>query len=108
MCSGLAGRRSPGGGGPHSPGPLPPARQVVSAFLGKTVPLGCFRGPTFLRAGEGESWANRAGGATEQMSLATSLWGRQKDGFASSDLTSRRRETHKALGGDSAIRVTHG
>ena len=108
MCSGLAGRRSRGEGGPHSPGPLPPARQVVSAFLGETVPLGCFRGPTFLRAGEGKSWAIRAGGATGQVSLATTLWGRQKDGFASSVLASRRRETHKALGEHSAIRVTHG
>ena len=36
---------------------------------GKTVPLGCVRGPTFLRAGEGKSWAIRAGGATEQVSF---------------------------------------
>ena len=83
MCSEVAGRRSRGGGGPHSPGPLPPAGPGRFLRSPGETPISCFgdvvEASGFLIGREGKSWAIRAGGATGQVSWATTLWGRQKD-----------------------------
>ena len=67
------------GGGTRVPRslPRPPPPSLFSVFLGDRR---CRLVTNFLAGREGKSWAIRAGGATGQVSWATTTWGREKDG----------------------------